>query len=79
VYLVLVLGLVGTWQVFDQIYAMSFGGPDKSTITPAFWIYFQSFKNGQAGLAAALAVLLCGIIAVFTLVQRMLVSDKGYD
>lgn len=79
IYLVLVLGLIGTWQVFDQIYAMSFGGPDKSTITPAFWIYFQSFKNGQAGLAAAIAVLLCLIIAVFTFIQRKLVSDKGYD
>jgi multiple sugar transport system permease protein len=79
IFLVLVLGLVGTWQVFDQIYAMSFGGPDKSTITPAFWIYFQSFKNGQAGLGAALAVLLCLIIAVFTFIQRRLVSDKGLD
>ncbi len=79
IFLVLVLGLVGTWQVFDQIYAMSFGGPDKSTITPAFWIYFQSFKNGQAGLGAALAVLLCLIIAVFTMIQRRLVSDKGFD
>jgi multiple sugar transport system permease protein len=79
VFLVLVLGLVGTWQVFDQIFAMSFGGPDKSTITPAFWIYYQSFRNSQAGLGAALAVLLCLIIATFTFVQRRIVSDKGLD
>jgi multiple sugar transport system permease protein len=78
-FLVLVLGLIGTWQVFDQVYAMSFGGPDKSTITPAFWIYFQSFKNGQAGLGAALAVLLCLIISAFTYVQRRIVSDRGVD
>lgn len=79
IFLVLLLGFVGTWQVFDQIFAMSFGGPDKTTITPAFWVYFQSFKNGQAGLGAALAVILCGIIAFFTFVQRRLVSDKGFD
>ena len=79
VFLVLVLGLIGTWQVFDQVYAMSFGGPDKSTITPAFWIYFQSFKNGQAGLGAALAVILCAIIAVFTYIQRRIVSDRAVD
>ncbi len=79
VFLVLLLGLVGTWQVFDQIFAMSFGGPDKSTITPAFWVYFQSFRNGQAGLGAALAVLLCALIALFTLVQRRLISDKAVD
>ncbi len=79
VFLVLVLGLIGTWQVFDQIYAMSFGGPDKSTITPAFWIYYQSFRNGQAGLGAALAVVLCAIIAVFTYIQRRVVSDRSVD
>jgi multiple sugar transport system permease protein len=79
VFLVLMLGLIGTWQVFDQVYAMSFGGPDKSTITPAFWIYYQTFRNGNAGLGAALAVILCLIIAVFTFIQRRLVSDKGID
>ncbi len=78
-FLVLVLGLIGTWQVFDQVYAMSFGGPDKSTITPAFWIYYQSFRNGSAGLGAALAVILCAIISVFTYIQRRLVSDKGVE
>lgn len=78
-FLVLILGLVGTWQVFDQVYAMSFGGPDKSTITPAFWIYYQSFRNGSAGLGAALAVILCLIISLFTFIQRRIVSDKGVD
>jgi multiple sugar transport system permease protein len=79
VFLVLILGLVGTWQVFDQVYAMSFGGPDKSTITPAFWIYYQSFRNGNAGFGAAMAVALCAIISVFTYIQRRLVSDKGVE
>jgi multiple sugar transport system permease protein len=79
VFLVLVLGLIGTWQVFDQIFAMSFGGPDKSTITPAFWIYYQTFQNSQAGLAAALAVVLCAIIGVFTFIQRRFVSDRAVD
>jgi multiple sugar transport system permease protein len=79
VFLVLILGLIGTWQVFDQVYAMSFGGPDKSTITPAFWIYYQSFRNGQAGLGAALAVVLCGIIGVFTYIQRRIVSDRAVE
>ena len=79
VFLVLMLGLIGTWQVFDQVYAMSFGGPDKSTITPAFWIYYQTFRNGQAGLGAALAVVLCAIIGVFTFIQRRIVSDRGVE
>ena len=34
-FLVLTLGLIGTWQVFDQIYVMSQGNPAKTTLTPA--------------------------------------------
>ena len=33
-FLVVTLGLIGTWQVFDQIYIMSQGGPAKSTRHP---------------------------------------------
>ena len=33
---VLTLGLIGTWQVFDQIYVGTQGGPAKTTITPAY-------------------------------------------
>lgn len=77
IFFVVTLGLIGTWQVFDQIYATNFGGPRKTTITPAFWIYFQSFKNSKAGLAAALAVVLFVIIMLFTLVNRRFVAKMG--
>ncbi len=73
---VITLGLLGTWQVFDQIFAISFGGPEKTTMTPAFLTYFQTFQNGQASLGAAIAVLLFCIIMAFTLVQRRLMRDR---
>ena len=38
-------GLIGTWQVFDQIYVMSQGSPAKTTLTPAFLSYSQSFRS----------------------------------
>ncbi len=34
-FLVITLGLIGTWQVFDQIYIMGKGNPGKTTLTPA--------------------------------------------
>ncbi len=73
---VISLGLIGTWQVFDQIFAISFGGPQKSTLTPAFLTYFQTFQNGEASLGAAIAVLLFFIIMAFTVLQRWLMRDK---
>ena len=70
IYLVVTLGVIGTWQVFDQVYAASLGGPQKTTLTPALLVYLQAFQNSKAGLAAATAVVLFLIILVFTWLQR---------
>lgn len=74
IFFVVTIGVIGSWKVFDQIYAIGFGGPRKTTITPAFWIYFQMFTNSKAGLAAAIAMILLVIIVGFTLVQRRIVG-----
>jgi multiple sugar transport system permease protein len=76
-YFVITLGLIGTWQVFDQIFVATFGGPRKATITPAFWVYFQMFDNSRAGAGAALAVILFFIIMFFDWIKRRFVSDVG--
>jgi multiple sugar transport system permease protein len=76
-YFVITIGLISTWQVFDQIYATNFGGPQKTTVTPAFLIYFQSFRNSEASLAAAIAVLLLLVIMLFTFIQRRMIRSSG--
>lgn len=75
IFFVVTLGVIGTWQVFDQIFAISFGGPQKTTLTPAFLIYTQLFQNSQGGVAAAIAVILLCIIIAFTLLQRRLTRE----
>lgn len=76
-YFVITLGLIGTWQVFDQIFATNFGGPQKTTITPAFWIFFQTFRNSNGGLAAAIAVILFVVIMFFAILQRRVIKSTG--
>ena len=49
-FLVLTLGLIGTWQVFDQIYVMSQGNPAKTTLTPAYLSYRTAFRDFDYGL-----------------------------
>lgn len=73
---VLTLGLIGTWQVFDQIYIMSKGNPAKTTLTPAFLAYDQSINNGQWGTGTAMAFILFAIILVMTAIQRFVMRDK---
>jgi len=75
-FLVITLGLIGTWQVFDQIYIMSQGGPAKTTLTPAYLSYQYAFQNQDWGIAAAMAFVLFAIILIFTGVQRFIMRDK---
>jgi multiple sugar transport system permease protein len=75
-FLVVTLGLIGTWQVFDQIYVMSQGSPAKTTLTPAFLSYQQAFKVFEYGRGAAIAFVLFLIIIAFTLLQRYVMRDR---
>lgn len=74
--LVVTLGVIGTWQVFDQVYVMTQGGPSKSTLTPAYLSYEYAFVSQQWGVAAAMAFVLFLIIFSLTTVQRWLFRDK---
>jgi multiple sugar transport system permease protein len=73
--LVVTLGLIGTWQVFDQVYIMSDGAGE--TVTPAFLTYTTGVREGRFGAASALAFIVFAIILVFTAIQRYLGREKG--
>jgi len=74
--LVITLGIIGTWQVFDQVYVMTQGGPGKTTLTPAYLSYSYAFDSGQWGVAAAMAFILFLIIFVLSSLQRYVLRDK---
>jgi multiple sugar transport system permease protein len=75
--LVLTLGFIGTWQVFDQMYVMTQGGPAKTTLTPAYLSYQAAFDNFNWGEGAAIAFILFALIFVLTTLQRWLLRDKS--
>lgn len=74
--LVLTLGVIGTWQVFDQMYVMTQGGPAKTTLTPAYLSYQTSFRGQNWGQGAAMAFLLFLLIFLLTSIQRFVLRDK---
>jgi multiple sugar transport system permease protein len=75
-FLVLTLGLIGTWQVFDQIYVMSQGNPAKTTLTPAYLSYRTAFRDFDYGSGAAISFVLFLIIIVLTLLQRRILRER---
>ncbi|WP_445330633.1 carbohydrate ABC transporter permease [Streptomyces sp. GSL17-111] len=75
-FLVLTLGLIGTWQVFDQVYVMSQGAPGNTTLTPAFLSYSSAFGDADFGQGAAIAFLLLALILTMTGLQRYALRER---
>jgi multiple sugar transport system permease protein len=71
VFTVVTLGLIGTWQVFEQIYTGTQGGPAKTTLTPAYLSFNTAFNNQDWPRGAVIAFVLFAIIVVLTVLQRL--------
>ncbi len=70
------LTLIGGLRVFDQIMALTGGGPDNATQTLATEIYQQTFTYQEFGFGAAMALLLTAFILIFTVAQLTLTRDR---
>jgi multiple sugar transport system permease protein len=77
----LVVGIIGTFQLFDQAYIFSggSGGPNNSTLTIVMLIYQYAFKSLDIGYASALALVLALVIAIATLLQRFFVREERFN
>lgn len=61
-----VLSLIGSFQVFDQIFVLSRPRPTDATITVVYFIYENGFKFFRMGYATAASWVLFVIVAFFT-------------
>jgi len=68
-FFVLVITLINSFQVFEQTYVLTKGGPANSTLTMSYYIYQNAFQFFQMGKAAALSYLLFAVIFAVTLIQ----------
>ncbi|MEO0472937.1 MAG: sugar ABC transporter permease [Bacteroidota bacterium] len=77
-FFVMVMSLIGCFQVFDQIFIMSGGGPDNASTTMSYFVYQNSFKYFRFGFGAASAVVLAIIIFISTYLQKKYVPSEAY-
>ena len=68
-FFVSIMAVISSFQVFDQAFVMTMGGPAKSSYTIVYHIYEMAFVNFKMGESAAAAMILFSIILFFTLVQ----------
>lgn len=79
IFFVVTVGVIGCFQVFDQIFVMTAGGPLDSTTTITYLIYKWAFRDTtiKMGQASALAVILTLIILGVTILQRRIIEGSG--
>ena len=70
-YLVVTLGTIWSFQVFDMVYTMTGGGPGYSTQTLVLTIYNTAFKEYNMGYASAIALLMFAFVMLVTGVQKL--------
>ena len=61
--------MIQAFQIFNQPYVMTAGGPGTATMTVVMDIYHKAFQFGELGAASAPAMILFGLILIVTLVQ----------
>ncbi len=74
----LILGIIGSFQVFTSAFLLTNGGPQNSTLFVVLYLYRLAFEQFNMGYASALAWLLFVIILIFTLIQLRLSKTWVY-
>ncbi|MBR2823186.1 MAG: sugar ABC transporter permease [Clostridia bacterium] len=75
---ILVITTINSFQCFALIQLLTSGGPNNSTQTIMYYIYYNAFKLSRYGYGSAMGIILALIIAAFSAVQfRLARTDNG--
>lgn len=73
----LMLSVIGGLKLFDQVIAMTQGGPGGSTNTISTLIYSNAFQLSRFGYGSALAVVLTIFVSIVSVLQYTLLNRQG--
>ena len=77
-FVVVMLTIINTFQVFDQVYVMTGGGPGTATLTLVQYLFFQAFQTFKLGYGSAIAYITFALLlAMAWLQQRLLPSEAS--
>jgi multiple sugar transport system permease protein len=69
IFFVTVITTISAFQIFEQTYVLTKGGPANSTLTLSYYIWQMAFQFFDMGQASAMAYVLFAILAILTAVQ----------
>ncbi|MDR2617895.1 MAG: sugar ABC transporter permease, partial [Treponema sp.] len=78
-FMVIILAIIGSFQVFDTVLTLTKGGPGNATLVIVYYIYRTAFENFNMGYASAMAFILFAIILAVTIVQWLVKRKWVYS
>jgi len=72
---VVVLNLIGGWKVFELVYVMTSGGPDRATEVLSTYLYQQAFSFNAVGYASSIAVVIIALATISALMRGRLAGE----
>src|SRR5207245_5977213 len=75
-FFVAVLSVISSFQVFDQVFIMTQGGPGTSTTVYNYYLYKTAFTWLKMGYAASLAYVLFAVIFLITLIPTYILFNR---
>ena len=71
-FFVMIISIIGSFQIFDLTTVLTAGGPSNSTNTLIMYVYQAGFRFFRMGYASALSTILFVIVLIFTIIQDKL-------
>jgi multiple sugar transport system permease protein len=68
-FMIVILSIIGSFQVFDTVMTLTKGGPGRATLVIVYYIYRTAFENFNMGYASAMAFVLFALILGVTILQ----------
>jgi len=68
-FFVLVISVISSFQVFDQTWVLTKGGPQEATITLVYYVYQTGFQQLRMGYASAIAYVLFFMTLIVVMIQ----------
>lgn len=65
----IVISLIGAFQIFDNVYVLTAGGPGDASRVIAMYVYEMAFKGFEMGYASAVSMTLFLVLIILTLLQ----------
>lgn len=79
-YLILILQIINSFQVFATVYVLTGGGPQRATEVVVYYLYERAFQSLEFGYASAISVALFLFLLLLTAVQRGVFGSRvSYD